>query len=280
MPHAYVTVSVLKGTGRLNIDGTAFDTALRQVAESVSEAVDRLTDRTFQPFDGTRFYSGDGGTLLLVDDVVSVTSLVEDDQMDGTFDVTWVAADFLTVPFNADPTSEWGRPITRLQVSPKSNGTQDVFLRGARNYRVIGTFGYVDVTRDSGVQTSGTTGTGTTVTVNTSGVEPGMMLLIGSGTARERVYVDSTAAGGTSLTVRRAQYGSTSSNHATTLTVNYHVYPQAIVEAAFMQAARLWQRRNSGFATTVGLPETGMFTTFRGLDDDVKLMLNPYRRLH
>lgn len=280
MSHAYVTVTFLKGTGALNIDGTAFDTRLRQANEAIAQAIDRYTDRTFQSYDGTRFYSGDGGTLLFIDDLAVVGTLAEDDQMDGSFDVTWVAADFLTRPFNADPTSEWGRPITSFQVSPKSNGTQDVFLAGPRRYRLIGTFGYVTVTRDSGVDTSGTTTTGTTVTVNTAGVEPGMMLLIGSGTTRERIYVDSTASGGTSLTVRRAQYGSTSSNHATTLDVNYFVYPSPIQEAAFMQVARLWQRRNSGFATTVGLPETGMLTVFRGLDDDVKLMLNPYRRLH
>lgn len=281
MPHAYVTVTLLKGTGALNIDGTAYDTRLRQLAEAVSQEIDRYCNRTFQPWDGTLFYSGDGGTLLLVNDLISVGTLSEDDQMDGTFDTDWASDDYYTLPFNAQPTSEWGRPITALQVSEKSDGTQDAFLRGNRRYRIIGTYGYIDVTRDSGAQSSGTTGTGTTFTVNTAGVEPGMMLLIGSGTARERVYVTGTPAtySGT-LTVLRAQYGSTSSNHATTLTLNYFVYPQAVQEAAFIQVARLWQRRNSGFANTVGLPETGMITTFRGLDDDVKRLLNPYRRLH
>ena len=275
MPHAYVTVTLIKGTGALNVDGTVYDTRLRQVAEAVTQAIDRYTDRTFQPFDGTRFYSGDGGTLLLIDDLAVVGTLAEDNRNDGTFGTDWAAADFLTLPFNADPTSEWGRPITRFQVSPKSNGTQDAFLRGARNYRLIGTFGFVSITTTVTGSASGSQGTGVTFTVDSTGtIEPGMTILVDT----ERMYVLSTS--GTALTVQRGVQNSVVGTHASGTAINYYDYPSPIKEAAFMQAARLWQRRNSGFATTVGLPELGMITTFRGLDDDVKHMLNPYRRLH
>ena len=277
MPHSYVSVTIVKGTGALNIDGTAYDTRLRQLSEAISQEIDRYTKHTFQPRTGTYFYSGDSTTLLLVNDLIALSggTFVEDDNNDGTFDVNWAAADFFLLPRQADPTSEWGRPYTAIMVNPKSNGTQDEFLSGPDRYRLIGTFGYVSVTRDSGIDTSGTTGTGTTVTVNTLGVEPGWMILIED----ERLYVQSTGTGGTSLTVLRSQYNSTILNHATTLNVNYFVYPQAITEAALIQTARLWQRRNSGFAQTVGIPEMGVITTFRGLDDDVKLLLNPYRKL-
>lgn len=278
MPHAYVSVTFLKGTGALNVDGTPYDTRLRQLAESVAYEIDRYCNRTFQPYDATFDFPGDGGTILTIRDLIAIGTLKEDDGNDGSFDTNWAAADYILHPLNAQPTDEWGRPYTTIMVSPKSDGSQDVFLAGPNRYRIDGTWGYMGVTRDSGAQTSGTTGTGTTIPLNTVGVEPGMMILVGSGAVRERIYVQSTATN--TLTVRRGQYGSTSSNHATTLTVNYFVYPPPIVEAAFIQTARLWTRRNSGFATQLGIPETGVIQTFAGgLDHDVKMLLNPYRRL-
>ena len=276
MPQSYVTVTVIKGTGAANIDGTAFDTRLRQVAEAVSSEIDRYTGRFIQPRDGTFFYGGDGGTLLLIHDTISLSggTIVEDDNNDGTFDLNWADDDFLFLPRNAEPTAEWGRPYTALMVNPKSNGTQDAFLAGPERYRLIGTFGYVSILRDPAVNASGSLGTGTAILVDGTSLEPGQTILIDT----ERIYIRSVTTG-TSLTVDRGVQNTVVGTHASGTKVQYYDYPAPIKEAAFMQTVRLWQRRNSGFASSVGLPETGMFMTFRGLDDDVKLMLNPYRRI-
>ena len=279
MPHAYVTVTLLKGTGALNIDGTAYDVRLRQLAEGVSSQIDRFCSRTFQPYDATFKYPGDDGTILLIHDLIAIGTLQEDDNNDGTFDVGWAAADYMLEPANAQPTVEWGRPYTSIRVSPKSTGTQDKFVDGPERYQLTGTFGYFGVTRDPSpnIQTSGSLGsTAATINVNTAGIEPGMMVLIDS----ERIYVQSTV-GGTALTVLRAQRGSTAGTHATTVDLDYFDYPDPVKEAAFIQAARLWTRRNSGFANQIGIPETGVITSWRGgLDPDVKELLWPYRKIH
>lgn len=275
VPHSYVTVSLLKGTGALNIDGTQYDDRLRRVAEAVTEEMDRFTGRTFQPYMGTRYYSGDGGTRLFIDDLIVVTSLIEDDQNDGTFDVTWAAADYFTEPHNADPTGDKPSPFTSLQVSPKSNGTQDVFIAGPQRYQVIGTFGYASITNTVTGSASGSLGLGVTITVDTTGtIEPGHTIRVDT----ELIYVQSTA--GTALTVQRGVQNSVAGTHASGTAITLYDYPGPVKEAAFIQVARLWQRRNSGFSTTVGIPETGQIMTFRGLDDDIKLLLNPYRKLH
>ena len=279
MPYAYVTVTTLTSTGALSIDGTAFDARLRQVAEAVTRQIDRYANRTFQTYEATRTFPGLATTLLMVPDLVKVTTLKEDTNYDGTFETTWESTDYILEPENANPTStaENGLPYTRLRVNAASNGTQDLFLAGAKRYQVIGTWGYWEVTRDISVDTSGSLGsTATTINVNTSGIEPGMTVLIDS----EMIYVESTGAAGTALTVRRNQNGSTAGTHATTKDVNHYVYPYDIREAAFIQAARLWKRKDSGFASQVGFAEIGQMSVWSGgLDPDVKQMLNPYRKM-
>lgn len=275
MPYSYVSVTVIKGTGAGNIDGTAYDTRLRTLSEAVALQIDRYCGRTFQPYDGTHFYAGDDGTLLIVNDLISLSggTIVEDDNNDGTFDLNWADDDHLFLPRNAQPTSEWGRPYTALMVNPKSNGTQDVFVAGPERYRLIGTFGYSSILRDPAINSSGSLGTGTTITVDGTSLEPGQTILIDT----ERIYIRSTS--GTSLTVDRGVLNTVVGTHASGTKVQYYDYPAPIKEAALIQSTRLWQRRNSGYASSVGIPETGQIVTWRGLDEDVKLLLNPYRRL-
>lgn len=278
MPHAYITSTTLKGTGALNIDGTAYDTRLRLLIENISTQVDRHTSRIFQPITATRTFNGDDSTLLLVNDLIAVTSLKEDSDQDGTFDTTWDAKDYMLLPHNAEPTEDWGRPYTYLMVNPKSEGTQDIFLDGLKRYQIVGTFGWNRTVKDTGVDTSGSLGsTATTVNVNTAGIEPGMTIFIDS----EQIYVESTGAAGTALTVLRGVNGAASGTHATTAGIDYFLYPGPIAEAVMIQSSRLWKRRESGFANQLGYPDTGIMQTWSGgLDPDVKELLTPYRRLH
>lgn len=275
MPHAYVSVTFLKGTGVLSFTGTAYDTRIRQIAENVSEQIDRYCNRTFQPYLGTFRFAGDGSTLLLIKDLAAIGSLREDDGNDGTFDTVWAAADYLLEPYNAQPTTDWGRPYTSIRVSPKSDGSQDAFLAGPDRYEITGTWGFTVLLSTALPVASGSLATGTAITVNTAGIEPGQMILIGS----EIIYVQSTS--GTSLTVQRGAMSSTVGTHASGSVIKTYSYPGPVQEAAMIQTARLWQRRNSGFANQVGFLETGVIQTWRGgLDPDVRDMLAPYRRLH
>jgi len=266
MPHAYVTPETLRGTGALNLGtGTGYDVRLRGVVEAVSKEIDRYVVRTFQPQVRTRTFDGDASTLLLVPDLIAVTTLKEDNNEDGTFDTTWNANDYILRPLNADPTEDYGRPYTSIMVSPKSNGTQDEFLAGPQRYEIDGTWGWNAVTRLSAVAASGSLdSTGTSLTVDTAGLEPGQTIIIDS----EQIYIRETAT--TAITAARGVNGSTAGTHGSRSAINYYVYPEPIVEAAIIQAARLWKRKDSGFADQIGFPETGVMVTFRGFDADVK----------
>lgn len=272
--NAYVTVNTLKGTGALNISGTAYDARLRRLAENVSRQIDRYCNRVYYFFTATRTFDGDGSTELFVPDLVSVTSLKEDSNDDGTFDKTWGGSDYILYPLNAQPTAEWGRPYSRIQVSLKTGGTQDVFLGAQKNYEIVATWGYRQYTEDSGRNGTLADGTATSMTLDgsASALEVGQTILIGT----EQVYVTATA--GTAATVIRAVNGSTGTAH-TNVDCDITKYPGPVEEAAFIQTARLWRRKDSGFAQTVGMPETGQETVWRGgLDADVKDLLNGYRK--
>ena len=157
MANAYVTLTALKGTGALNITGTAYDTRLLYLIENVSRQIDRYCNRVFYPWVGTIRFAGDGSTLLILPiDLVSVDALDEDTNQDGTFETNWAGTgtggtDFLLEPALNIPSSTTdirAKPFTQIRVNPMSNGTQDIFIAQTNIYRLAGTFGYSLVTLD------------------------------------------------------------------------------------------------------------------------------------
>lgn len=287
MRNTYVTLDALKGTGALNITGTAYDTRLLFLLEHVSREVDRYCNRHFYPLVGTYYFDGDGAQDLSVPDLISVGTLQEDTNEDGTFETGWAGTgrggtDWLIAPYNAEPTAAFiQRPYTKILVNKSSIGTQDKFLRGQRNYLVSGTWGYSFVTRDGSKTLSGSHGGSATTTLilnataTGTGLEIGQLLYIST----ELMYVRAVTTG-TLIDVDRAVNGFAAGTHASGSAVNVLQFPGPIQEAVLVQAARLWKRAESAFTSIVGLDQTGQVTVFQGgLDGDVRALLQPYRRL-
>lgn len=278
MANTYIDLATLKSTGALNIaTGTLYDKRLLALAEDVSRQVDRYCNRHFFYTVRTIDLDGDGSHLLIVPDLVSISTLLEDTNFDGTFETGWATADYVLQPQDSSPTAaDYGKPYTQLRVNWKSNGTQDVFLAGHSMYRLTGTWGYWKVSKDSGL--NGTLADATTTALVLTGsatgtVEIGHTVLIDD----ELVYVTSITTG-TQANVERGVNGSTATAH-TNKDVNIVQFPGPVVEAAFIQTARLWRRKDSGFASSVGMPESGQMITWTGgLDSDVKALLSTYRR--
>ena len=275
MTNAYADLTTLKSAGVLNITGTSYDTRLRDLLETVSRLIDQYCNRHFYVLVATRSFDGDGGTQLSVQDLISVTSLKTDDNKDRTFETTWATTDYLLYPSNAQPTSEWGRAYTRVLVDTEA-GKEDVFTAGMRTVQIEGKWGFLEVTEGSGAdinEGSGYSATDTTLAVTDgSKFAVGQTILIGS----EQLYI--TAISTNDLTVVRGVNGTTPASHARNSDISIYRYSRPVVEACLMQTSRLWKRKDSGFASTVGLPQTGVFGVFRGLDPDVKQLLSAYRK--
>jgi hypothetical protein len=208
--------------------------------------------------------------------LIAVASIKEDDNGDGSFDTTWATTDYVLAPYNADPTDQAGRPYQWIEVSQKSNGTQDEFWAGQRNYQIVGTWGYIAATLQLGLVVSSSldaTATAFVLSGSSSGtVEAGMTVRVGT----EQIYVLSST--GTVATVRRGQNGATSSVIASGSAIHVYQYPQPIVEAVMMHAGKLYKRGQAAYASQAGAPD-GAFTVFSGgMDQDVRQMLNQYRK--
>ena len=278
MANAYISLSVFKASAGLDISGTAYDTRLRSLIENVSREVDNFCERIFYYTVETRLFDGTGKTSFNLPDLIAIpgSGLKEDENNDGTFETVWGTSDFLYAPYNATPTSTSGRarPYTKLLVNTKSNGTQDSFVRGQQNYEITGTWGFSRVLiAVLGTNVASIDSTMTTMTLSASGtVGIGDTYVIDN----EQVYITGTGTG-SNLTLERGSNFTVATAHTASAVVSHVIYPGPIQEAVLIQSARLWKRRDSGFASQVGLPETGQFVIFSGgLDKDVKQLLSEY----
>lgn len=130
--------------------GSGYDTELAALATRVSRLVDKLTGRDPGAFavaaDTTRYFTGNGSKLLLVDELaaapttvaVAETGDIDDASGTGGTYTTWSTADYLPYPYNA---LERGEPYTALELEPL-NGAKSTWTRYPKGVKITGKFGY------------------------------------------------------------------------------------------------------------------------------------------
>lgn len=269
----YVTVDEFKSKGVLDIDGNEHDARLRGLLESTSRMLGDYTQRQYQALALTKLFDGDGGRLLNVGDLISITTLKTDDDINRTFETTWATTDYLLLPSNADPATvnnPESRPYYEIEVD--RNGNQSGFAWGRQTVQVVGIWGYwqhlkrATETLDEELDT-----TETDVDLSARpDIQAGHTILIDS----EQMYVESYK--DNKLTVVRGVNGTTAATHTSSTVIDIYEYPSAVTEAVRMTASRLWNRRNIGFADTEGLFGTAP-EAFRVTDPYVRMLLDPYR---
>jgi hypothetical protein len=273
--NSYVSVDLLKSSSVLNVTGTGDDTRLRLLAESQSRLIDRLTNRHFYSLTAARTFDAVNGYFLNVSDLASITSLKTDENVDRTFEVTWATTDYLLRPNNADPTTRGNsnsRPYTQIIVD--SNGSRSSFPLGFQTIEVTGEWGYW-LHKATATETADAIASTTAKTFSLSArtdVEAGHTILIDT----EQLYVQSYS--GNTVTVARGVNGTTAATHSSGAAVSIYEYPEPVVEATIIQVGRMWKRKDSSYANAIGL-EGGLLEIFRGIDQDVKQAVRPYRKI-
>lgn len=276
--NAYVSVDAFKGSGVLDITGTSEDTRIRLLLEAVSRQVNRHCRRHFFVLEMARKFNGDGGLTLHVPDLISIdtSGLKTDDNKDRTFETTWPTTAYLLLPSNSNPTgkTDLSQPYRVIEVDV-DRGTEDCWTKGIETVQVDGKWGWWEWTV-AATETLGAdiTATATSITVSArTDIEAGHTILIGT----EQIYVKSYSTN--TLTVVRGVNGSTAATATSGAAISIYQYPDAVREAVIIEAARLWKRRSSGFASVIGL-ETGEFAVVTGgLSSESKMFLSSYRRM-
>ena len=135
---SYASLAEFKSA--VGITDSADDTALQSVLDATDALIDNYTDRAagFGTASQTRYYTAEDFSYVLVDDLVSVSSLTTDDNGDGTYETTWTLnTDYVFAPAN-NALDGW--PYTSIETSvtwPKN------FPKGVyRGVKVIGVFGW------------------------------------------------------------------------------------------------------------------------------------------
>ena len=122
----------------------------------VSRALDFYLKTSFYGRNETRYYETDDGNRLYIDDLISVTTLETDDNLDGTHETLWTSTDYVLHPVNARaaydalaPESEaLCKPYRRIEVD--LNGDNSFPVNEQRAIKIVRVFGYCDGMDDEG----------------------------------------------------------------------------------------------------------------------------------
>lgn len=234
MGNLYVTPTELKSYK--DVTGTTDDALILGLCERVSRMVDQLTDTWFYERTEARTYPWQGYKEVRLDaPLLSVTSLVNDD-------TTWDSDDYILMPLNEYPKG-WIESVT-------NSGQWFTYTTSPQNPTVItGLWGWHDdpdnrwSTSGDTVQSDPLAAGGTTLTVTAAtNFEVGQTLRLGT---TEQVYVTARDTTLKTLTIERAQNGTTATEHVKTTAI--YIYRPALVvrEASRQLVAQLYAMRDS-----------------------------------
>lgn len=141
--NGYCTLKQIKEALSGNMGGftTTTDDDLQRVIEAASRAIDTYTGTRFYAASETRYYTAKFHDLIVVDDLLSVTTLKTDDDDDGTYENTWTSSDYRLEPVNA---SLDGLPYRMIRT--KVNGDYSFPTSVDAGVEIAGSFGFSSTT--------------------------------------------------------------------------------------------------------------------------------------
>lgn len=273
MPDVYARVPDTKAAGAANRTSDNDATWLRHLIAASAE-IDSRTWRSFGARLSTWYIDVPracpenewGVRLYLPWDIASITTLKPKSGSGLTFGTALAAnTDYLAVREDGDS----NKPILYLD---KLSGS---WTPGLQSLELVGYRGYSYETEDTGQTVQNDTqivADGTSLTViSTSDIAAGEMLKIED----EQVYV-SAVQNATTLTIVRAQNGTTAAAHANATAIYRRRYPREIEQAARLRAIDFYRGAPGGFAGAVGGDDAGFsspstYRQFMGL-------VGPYKR--
>jgi len=116
----------------ISIDGS-MDTRINEWITAAQKYIEWYTQRQFEDEEEIRYFDGPGGTILYVDDYVSISSFQTLDLDGSTVDKTFAATDYFQYPLNDTP-----KHIIKL--SP--DGGYGSLPKGKKRIKITAIWGY------------------------------------------------------------------------------------------------------------------------------------------
>lgn len=222
----------------LGIAVSTHDAVVSGIVEGLSRELDRECRRHFYVWEGVRYFDSPGGRQFVLPDVLSVSAVGADSELDGTYDgEAWVeGTDFYLRPDNRYPkrifwVPPWGDKC--LAARP-------------RYLKVTGVFGFGDGTRAMPYDASGLTGTvadGTSTTLVASATAAGVIEV--GHTVRvesEQMFVEAVDAA--NLTVKRGVNGTVAAAHSG-VSILVYAWPKELTLALWNLADMAWREKGA-----------------------------------
>ena len=130
---------------RAGLPDTDDDSIVDLVLASVSREIDSWCGRQFFASVGTRLFTPNHCEHLLIDDLLSVTTIKTDEDGDRTYETTWASTDYDLLPANA---AQMSPPQPYWQVHAAYLGDYG-FPKITNGVQIIGKWGYYDVLQTS-----------------------------------------------------------------------------------------------------------------------------------
>lgn len=128
----YINKGAIEDYLLISIDGS-MDTRINEWITAAQKYIEWYTGREFEDVEETRYFDGPGGTILYVDDYVSITTF-QTLEIDGsTIQETYVATDYFEYPLNKSP---------KFIVKLSPDGNQGAFPRGKKRIKIAAVWGY------------------------------------------------------------------------------------------------------------------------------------------
>lgn len=149
MAELYCSLEQLKARLGLSASDRRDDERLEGIIEAVSRAIDDECETQFYAVTQTRYFTAGCGHELLVDDLLSITTLKTDLDGDGVWENTWAPADFVLAPHN-NPLLSVPRPYWKVE---RARFGSYSFPSGvSRGVQIVGSWGF-SATVPKGVET-------------------------------------------------------------------------------------------------------------------------------
>lgn len=269
--NSYADLKTLKSDAYLGITPTTEDAYLRKLLEYASREIDKYTGRHFFCREEALYYDGSPSPFRPRDDILSIVTLKTDENEDSVFENAYTEGrDYRLYPLNNFP---------KTQIRVMATSTCDFASGLDKAIEIDGVFGYGDGESAAPYPDSGDDlASAITPALTTATVSSGANFAIGQ-TVRidnEQCYIEGISTN--VLTLERGVNGPVAATHATAADIYIYKYPKPIVQACLIIAMRAYKRKDSAYQDIVGGGELGTVITSKGIDPDVAVTINQYKK--
>lgn len=139
--NGYATLAQVKAAMRIPTADTVDDALIETAIESASRQIDGHCQRRFYTTSATRVYTPNDSYICEIDDLVTLTTLRTQSDIDGTYDTTWASTDYQLEPLNK---LAGGLEVSWTQIRAVGDFLFPTF-GGEATVQVTGTFGWATV---------------------------------------------------------------------------------------------------------------------------------------